>query len=385
MSGLVAYTGARLFDGARWHQGAALVLDGARIHSIGPVPDGASRAELAGGILAPGLLDLQVNGGGGHLVGPTTGVDQLADICRVHARFGVTGLLPTLITDTAAVTDRVIAAGAAAARQRVPGFLGLHLEGPHLSLARKGAHDPALIRPPDEADLVRLENARAALPHLIVTVAAETVSPEQIARLVRAGIVVSIGHSDASYEVASAAFCAGASMATHLFNAMSQMGNRDPGVVGAALAHGAVHAGLIADAIHVHPVTTGVALRAKLPPGRIFLVSDSMSQAGTDLTSFQLNGRTIHRRDGALRLDDGTLAGADLTQDQALANAHRLFGLSIEDALKMATAWPADAIGAEAGRLLPGRSADFIHLGDDLSLRQTWIGGAIANNERAVG
>ncbi|RYE82067.1 MAG: N-acetylglucosamine-6-phosphate deacetylase, partial [Hyphomicrobiales bacterium] len=310
MTDLLALTGPRIFDGEAWHDDAALVLDGDRVHSIGPVPPGARTETLHGGLLAPGFLDLQVNGGGGHLLGPGTTLDDLALVCNTHARFGVTSLLPTLITDTAETTDRILATGAAASRQNLPGFLGLHLEGPHLASSRKGAHDPALIRPMDETDLLRLERARSSLPHLLVTVATEAATPEQIARLVAAGITVSLGHSDASYEAASAAIRAGASMATHLFNAMSQIGNRDPGLVGAALHHGTVSAGLIADGIHVHPATIGIALRAKLPPGKIFLVSDSMSQAGTDLASFELNGRTIHRRDGALRLEDGTLAGA---------------------------------------------------------------------------
>lgn len=365
---LTAYAGARIFDGEAWHDDAALVVADGLVQSIGPVPAGAVRVALDGGVLAPGLTDLQVNGGGGHLVGPGTTTDDLALVCATHRVFGVTGLLPTLITDTAEVTDAVLAAGAAAARRKVAGFLGLHLEGPHLSLSRKGAHDPALIRPMDEADLVRLERARGTLPHLLVTVAAETVTPEQIARLVRAGIAVSIGHSDASFDVTAAAIKAGASMATHLFNAMSQIGNRDPGVVGAALHHGSVWAGLIADGIHVNPATLGLARRAKTGPGRIFLVSDSMSQAGTDMASFELNGRTIYRRDGALRLGDGTLAGADLTLDAAVRYMHLTFGLKLGECLRMASLYPAQAIGANGlGRLVPG--TPFVWFGDDLKVR----------------
>lgn len=367
---LTAYTGARIFDGETWHDDAALVVTDGVVHSIGGAPAGATQITLDGGVLAPGLIDLQVNGGGGHLLGPGTSADDLAMVCATHRAFGVTGLLPTLITDTAAVTDAVLAAGAEAARRKVPGFLGLHLEGPHLSLARKGAHDPALIRPMDETDLVRLERARGALPHLLVTVAAETVMPEQIARLVRAGIVVSIGHSDASFEVTSAAIQAGASMTTHLFNAMSQIGNRDPGVVGAALHYGSVWAGLIADGIHVNPATLGLALRAKTGPGRIFLVSDSMSQAGTDMASFELNGRTIYRRDGALRLGDGTLAGADLTLDAAVRYLHLEFGLELGECLRMASLYPAQAIGAKGlGRLRSGDAADLVWFSEGLKVR----------------
>ncbi len=347
MSQTTAYSGARIFDGEAWHDDAALVVEGGVVQSIGAAPAGAARVVLDGGVLATGLIDLQVNGGGGHLVGAGTTADDLTMVCATHRAFGVTGLLPTLITDTAEVTEAVLAVGAEAARREVPGFLGLHLEGPHLSLSRKGAHDPALIRPMDEA-----------------------VTPEQIAQLVRAGIVVSIGHSDASFEVASAAIRAGASMATHLFNAMSQIANRDPGVVGAALHHGSVWAGLIADGIHVNPATLGLALRAKTGPGRVFLVSDSMSQAGTDMASFELGGRTIYRKDGALRLGDGTLAGADLTLDAAVRHMHLTFGLELGECLRMASLCPAQAIGADGlGRLVPGSEANIVWLDDGLRVR----------------
>ena len=371
-----AYRGARIFDGEGWHDDATLIVENGRVASIGPAPAGAEIVTLDGGLLAPGYLDLQVNGGGGHLVGADTTADDLARVAAVHARYGVTGLLPTLITDTPEVTDRVIAAGVEAKRRNLPGVLGLHLEGPHLSIARKGAHDPALIRPMTEGDLVRLEKARLMLGVLLVTVAAETVTAEQIARLVRAGIIVSIGHSDASYEVTVAAIRAGASMATHLFNAMSQIGNRDPGVAGAAIASGSVWAGLIADGIHVHPTTFNIARQAKASPGRIFLVSDSMSQAGTDLESFTLNGRTILRRDGALRLADGTLAGADLTLDMAVRNAERRLGLDRMEALRMASLYPAMAAGLTGrGRLSTGARADFVHLSEGLDVLGTFVEG----------
>jgi len=375
MTELTALTGARIFDGANWHDNAALVLDGERIHSLGPAPAGATTIDLDGGLLVPGFIDLQVNGGGGHLVGPGTTVADLVLVADTHARFGVTNLLPTLITDTPTATDTVLAAGAAAARQNLPGLLGLHLEGPHLAPSRKGAHDPGLIRPMEEADLVRLENARATLPHLLVTVATESCTPEQIARLVRAGITVSLGHTDASFEAASAAIRAGASMATHLFNAMSQIGNREPGLVGAVLHHG-IHAGIIADGIHIHPASLGLARRAHQGPGRPFLVSDSMSQAGTSLTEFALNGRTIHRRDGALRLADGTLAGADLTMDLAL---QRLVSMGFErtTALRMAGRFAADAIGSSLlGRLSPDGPADIVHLTPNLDVSRVWRRGS---------
>lgn len=383
MSDLTAIYGARIFDGTEWHADAALLVEFGYVAGIVPVADipvHAQRVVLNGGMVVPGFIDLQVNGGGGILFNNAPTLDSLRTICSAHAQFGTTALLPTLITDTAAINDLAIAAGLAAAAERVPGFIGLHLEGPHLSLARKGTHDPALIRPMDEADLARLTAAARTLPNLICTVAAETVPPEQISALVAAGAVVSIGHSDATYAQANAAFGAGASMATHLFNAMSQMGNREPGVVGAVLDRPEVTAGLIADGIHVHPGSMDIALRAKRGPGRIFLVTDAMSQTGTDITSFELNGRTITRADGALRLGDGTLAGADLDMIDAVNFMIDRLGIEADEVFRMASLYPAQAIGMAdtLGHLRPSAQASFVHLSDERKVQSTWIAGNMA-------
>ncbi len=384
----IAYTGARIFDGEQWWDRSALVVDGDRIEGIiaADSPTDATRVPLGGGILVPGFIDLQVNGGGGALFNLTPDVPTIATICSAFARFGTTATLPTLITDTPEKNRLAIAAGIAAAGQNVRGFLGLHIEGPHLSVARKGAHDPALIRPMDETDLLALVEARKRLPNLLVTVAAETVTPDQITRLHEAGIVVSIGHSDAPYAVVRAAIEAGATMVTHLFNAQSQLGNRDGGVVGAALDLGSVWAGLIADGIHVSAVSLGVALRAKRGPGHIFLVTDAMSPTGTDAESFVLTGQTVYRKNGALRLADGTLAGADLTMIQAITYIHRTLGLPLDETLRMASLYPAKALGVahERGSIAPGLRADLVHLSDDLDVVATLIGGETAWSRSAA-
>ena len=377
-----AYTGARIFDGEIWWDRSALVVADGKIEGIiaADSPTDARRVPMNGGILAPGFIDLQVNGGGGALFNLDPTVATIRTICGTFAQYGTTACLPTLITDTRQKNAAAVAAGADAALAGVPGFLGLHLEGPHLSIARKGAHDPALIRPMDEADLVALIEARKMLRNLLFTVAAETVTPNQITRLTEAGLVVSIGHSDAGYDVVRGAAEAGATMVTHLFNAQSQLGNREPGVVGAALDLGSVHAGLIADGIHVHAASIGIALRAKRGPGRIFLVSDAMSPTGTDVQSFELTGRMVYRKNGALRLADGTLAGADLTMIDAVTYVHRTLGLPLDEALRMASLYPAEALGVahERGRLAPGLRADLVHLSDDLAMRGTLIGGVTA-------
>ncbi len=377
----VVFAGASVFDGARLHEGAALVVEEGRVAAVvpadeapGPAP-GVERVLLDGGVIAPGFVDLQVNGGGGVMLGERPGVAEIAAICAAHGRLGTLGLLPTLITDTPAVTRAVIAAGVAAAGV-VPGFLGLHLEGPHLDPRRKGAHDPALIRPMTEDDLAVLVAAAGRLPALVVTVAPEAVTRAQVAALTAAGAVVSLGHSDCSAAEATAAFGAGARMVTHLFNAMSQLGNREPGLVGAALDAEEVVAGLIADGIHVAPASMRAALAAKRGADGIFLVTDAMAVAGTDLASFALGGREIHRRDGRLTLADGTLAGADVDFPGMIRVLVRAGVATLPQALRMATAAPADAIGrGDLGRLAPGGAADFVWLDAGLGLGGVWRGG----------
>lgn len=376
MTGVV-FAGASVFDGARLHAGAVLVVEEGRVAAVVP-PDEAPAGErvmLRGGVIAPGFVDLQVNGGGGVMLGDRPGVAEIAAICAAHARLGTLGLLPTLITDTPAVTRAVIEAGVAAAG-RVPGFLGLHLEGPHLDPRRKGAHDPGLIRPMTEADLAVLVSAAERLPALVVTVAPEAATGERIARLAAAGAVVSFGHSDCAAGTAAAGFAAGARMATHLFNAMSQLGNREPGLVGAVLDADTVRAGLIADAVHVHPVSMRAALAAKRGEDAIFLVTDAMAVAGTDERSFALKGRTIHRRDGRLTLADGTLAGADIDMPGAIRVLVGEGVATLPRALAMATAAPAAAIGRpDLGRLVAGGPADFVWLDAALALGGVWRGG----------
>lgn len=350
-----------LFDGAQLLDDMAVILRDRVIEAIVPRPAGVVPMP---GILAPGFVDLQVNGGAGLMVGAGTDAAALARICAAHRDLGCAGILPTLITDGPEVTARVLAAGIAAARVDTPGFLGLHLEGPHLDPRRAGAHDAALIRPMTDADMAALIAARADLPALMVTLAPEAATPAQIAALTAAGIIVSLGHSDCTLDQAQAAFAAGARCATHLFNAMSPLGHRQPGLVGAVLS-GDAQAGIIADGTHVDPAALRIALRAR--PGGLFLVSDCMAVAGTTLTEFPLQGRRILRRDGRLTLADGTLAGADLRLDRAVRVAVAA-GADPAQALAMATSVPADLIGAKAGRIAPGRAADLILLDADLHL-----------------
>ncbi|APG89518.1 N-acetylglucosamine-6-phosphate deacetylase [Sinorhizobium americanum] len=379
MTGKRKITGARIFDGIDWHDGCALLIEAGHVKGI--VASGASgdaeTIDARGLLLVPGFIDLQVNGGGGALLNEEPTLDGIRQICAAHAKFGTTALLPTLITDTREIRTKSIEAGVAARAAAVPGFLGLHLEGPHLSVARKGAHDPALIRPMEDADLTEMLACVNALGSLMVTVAPENTTKEQVRALADAGIVVSLGHTDVGFETACAYAKAGARTVTHLFNAMSGLGHREPGVVGAALATGTLHAGIIADGFHVDPASMGIALRGKRGPAQIFLVTDAMSPIGTDMTSFFLNGREILRKDGRLTLADGTLAGADIDMLSSVRFVHEKLGLPMEEAIRMASAYPADVMGiaSHKGRLLPGTDADFVLLTPELGMKSTWIGG----------
>lgn len=372
-------TGARIFDGRTWRDNSALhILDG-RVVTVGPVPDNIDKARVVdagGGMIVPGFVDLQVNGGGGVLFNNCPDVDGIGRLCAAHAAFGTTSLLPTLITDTPAVTRRAIRAAVAAQKKGLAGFLGLHLEGPHLSLSRKGTHDPALIRLMEDEDLAMLLEAREALPLLLTTVAPESVSVAQVRALAAAGITVSLGHSDATCATVMEYVAAGARMATHLFNAMSPLGHREPGLAGAVLESGELSCGLIADGFHVDPVAMRIALRAKMGPGRIFLVTDAMSTIGTDDDGFELNGRRVYRRGGRLTLEDGTLAGADIDMLSCIRFVHERLGVALSEALCMASTYPARAVGcSQKGGLEPGQDADFVLLSPQLQLRATWIGG----------
>ncbi len=380
-SSLTAYKGASIFDGQELLDQHALLVAGDQIQGIvrvKDVPTDAIPIMLEGGTLAPGYVDLQVNGGGGVMFNDDQSVETLRRIASAHATLGATSILPTLITDIRECTiaaidavDRAVAAG-------ISGITGLHLEGPHLAPSRKGAHDANLIRPMDEQDLEILLDAATRLPTLMLTIAPEGVTRQQVNALSGAGVIVSLGHTDADFQTCSDFAEAGATCVTHLFNAMSQLENREPGVVGAALSLPGLSAGLIADGIHVHPKMISLALKAKTGPGDIFLVSDSMAAAGSDIKHFNLNGRRIIRENGRLTLQNGTLAGADLDLTTAIRVLVNHTSCDLIDAIRMATSVPAKVIGRSQsiGRLARNYRADFIHITAGAELTGVWQGGA---------
>ncbi|KHJ54512.1 N-acetylglucosamine-6-phosphate deacetylase [Aureimonas altamirensis] len=375
---MTAYRGADIFDGQVRRSGHALLVDEGHVSGIVPqtdMPLGVDVVDLPGGLIAPGFIDVQVNGGGGVLLNDRPTVAGIRAICEAHARFGSTALMPTVITDRPENTFAAIEAVDAAMTEGVPGCIGIHVEGPFLSTARKGAHDPALIRTMSDDDLARF--AATTVRPMILTVATESVTPHQIGVLAANGIIVSIGHSDATFEDAKRAFESGARGVTHLFNAMSQLGHRSPGLVGAALETPGVWCGIIADGYHVHPAAIGTALRAKRGQGTMMAITDAMPTVGVEAGVFELNGRTVRRSDGRLTLDDGTLAGSDLTMIGAVQYLVGAIGVPLEEALRMASLYPATFLGlqGERGALTEGLRADMVWMDDALNLRGVLIGG----------
>lgn len=375
---MLALVNARtLLDGA-FVDDVAVLVDGTRIAAVVPraqVPADAERRDLDGAMLVPGLIDTQVNGGGDALFNDHPTVATIRRIGESHARFGTTGFLPTLISDDLAVIRAGIAAVAAAIEAGVPGVLGIHVEGPFINVERKGIHSADKIRAIDAADVALLSSLTRG--RTLVTLAPELSGPAVVAQLAAAGVVVAAGHTAASYAEMCTALNAGLTGFTHLFNAMSQLGNREPGAVGAALDDARAYCSLIVDGHHVHPATLRLALRCK-PADRFVLVTDAMPPTGGKSREFRLNGERIRVEDGRLVDDAGTLAGADLDMLAAVRNTHELLGVPRETAFAMASANAAAFIGvdAELGTIAAGKRASLIAVDDDWRLRASWIDGA---------
>ena len=372
-----ALTGAGVFDGESIRDGLAVVIEGVRIVEVVAVENLAKNIDkrvLKGGLLVPGFIDVQVNGGGGALLNDNPTITTVRRIAESHRKFGTTGMLPTVITDAPEVLSKAIAAVKAARAENIPGVLGIHIEGPFLDKERKGAHEAQFIREMTEADVAQIANADCG--SIMLTLAPNRVAPTLIKSLTGMGVLVSLGHSDASLAEVTKALASGARAFTHLFNAMSQMNGREPGMVGAALTDRNSYCGLISDGYHVHDAAMKVALAAK-PRDRMMLVTDAMPTAAGGPDSFELQGRMVRREKGKLLLDDGTLAGSNLTMDEAVRYCVERLGVTLEDALRMASLNPASFLrhDHELGRIKPGYLASLVHLDDDLHVLETWIDG----------
>lgn len=375
---LIALVNGRVLGDHGPREGLAVLVRGKRIAAIvadnDPRLADAQRHDLHGDLLLPGFIDVQVNGGGGLLFNDSPDVDTLRGIAAAHRKFGTTGMLPTLITDTAEIMHTALNAVDEAIEQRIPGILGIHVEGPFLATARKGIHNADLFRYPDEDDISALTAPRKGA--VMLTLAPDQVSPITIARLSEAGVFVVAGHTAADYATTRAALDAGVCGFTHLYNAMTPLSSRDPGVVGAALDDPHSWCGLIIDGHHVHPTALRIAIAAKAR-GKCVLVTDAMPPVGSDKPGYVLNGQTIIMRDGICQNEAGVLAGSGLDMATAVRNAVHMVGLTLAEASRMASAYPAAWIGLDRthGRIAAGYQADFAVMDDTLTVRETWVAG----------
>jgi N-acetylglucosamine-6-phosphate deacetylase len=365
-----------LFDGATVHAQAVALVEGERIVSVLPrreLPRGAKVTELpAGAWLAPGFVDIQVNGGGDVLFNDDPSAATIATMLTAHRRFGTTSMLPTLISDTDEKMQRAARAVSEAMRS-APGVLGIHFEGPYLSPHRPGVHDARMIRAATQADIARLSSVEGGVT--LVTLAPEQAPAGFVAALRARGVRVALGHSNASYEQTRAALAEGVSGFTHLFNAMPPLIAREPGPIAAALESVDASYSLIVDGVHVAPATLRLALRGK---GRPILITDAMPPVGGKRPEFALYGHRVEVRDGRCTRQDGTLAGAVLDMATAVKNCVELLEIKLEKALQMASAAPADflGLGDRLGRIRAGYRADLVAFNPDgMAVLETWVAG----------
>jgi N-acetylglucosamine-6-phosphate deacetylase len=373
-----ALVNGRILAGERIVSGQTVLLAQGRIEGVVPGADPRCRdaiiVDLEGQLLLPGFIDVQVNGGGGVLFNDDPSLESIRAIGAAHRQFGTTGFLPTLISDDLDTIGQAIAAVQASLDARLPGVLGIHIEGPFLNWARRGVHDPKHLRRLDNGVISLLCSLRGG--RTVLTLAPEMTTTEMIAQLSASGILLSAGHSDANFAQTSAAIAHGVRGFTHLFNAMAPLAPREPGIVGAALFDANTWCGIIVDGHHVDPVMLKLALRCKRHD-KFMLVTDAMPPVGSPEPSFVLQGRTIHVKDGVCRDENGTLAGTGLDMATAVRNAVSLLGLEIAEAARMASEYPAAFLGldGELGRIAPGYRANLALLDDDLQVRRTWIEG----------
>lgn len=373
-----AFINGRILTDAGVEEGLAVLIEGDRITAVARRPevrlDGAEVIDLDGKLLLPGFIDTQVNGGGGVLFNREPTVDTIAEIGRVHRQFGTTGFLPTLVSDDLDVVAEAIAATREAIAAGVPGVLGLHIEGPFLNEARRGVHDASKIRNLD-GDAFRLLTTPTG-GRTLITLAPEKTTPQMIRALTEAGVIVSAGHSDATYAQVREALNNGLTGFTHLFNAMSQLTVREPGVVGAALDDDESWCSIIVDGHHVDPVVLRLALRLKRQD-RFMLVTDAMPSVGSATKSFSLLGRRITVRNGICVDEDGTLAGSDIDMATAVRNSIRLLRVDLVEAVRMASTYPAAFLGLSNGhgKVSARYRADFALADDELNVSRTWVGG----------
>jgi N-acetylglucosamine-6-phosphate deacetylase len=376
-----ALVGARIFTGEEFLDDYALVIAGDKIEALLPLAqlDAAiPQTVLASGVLAPGFIDLQVNGGGGAFFTNDTSVNAIQTILNGHRPTGTTSLLPTLISDTREVHQAGVKAVADAVAAGLKGVLGVHVEGPFFDMARRGAHNERYIRTMEQADIDWLV-ASVKAQHdfkVMLTLAPEHAAPGQIKQLTSAGVVVCAGHTDGHYDDVVAGLKEGLSGFTHLYNAMRPTTGREPGVVGAALEDANSWCGIIIDTYHVHAASARITYAAK-PKGKMYLVTDAMSTVGSSEKSFQIYGETIYEKEGCLVNAEGRLAGSAIGMIDAVRLNTDWVGVDLAESLRMASLYPAQFMQVDnyLGRAVSGYRADLVHFTDDYRVTHTWVAG----------
>ncbi len=366
----------QLFDGEQLHEQRPLCIEDGYIRALDTVC-GATEIRLKG-LLAPGFVDCQVNGGGGLLFNQAPTLETLERMAKTHARYGTTSMLPTVISSDYEVAMHAAAAVNQALASGLPGIIGIHFEGPHLSAEKRGIHNQSVLRPAADHELALYR--RKDLGTVLITVAPETFTTEQISELVKQQVLVSLGHSNATADQTQAALHAGATGFTHLFNAMSPLTSREPGMVGIALTDPNSWCGLIADGHHVHPLCAQLALKLK-PRGKMLLVTDAMWTPDASQQEFRFEDHAITLHNKRLQSSTGQLAGAAISMLDAINYTIRVLGVDMPEALRMASLYPAQFLGrsSEIGQLKPGCRADLVQLSSSLdgtlTLQNTWLRG----------
>ena len=367
------FSATQFFDGTDLHGESYFEVTNGIVSSVSREP--VTCDVHLDGLVAPGFVDTQVNGGGGVLFNQTPNVAALKTLFLAHQQYGTTAMTPTLITDNLTVMQLASDAIAQALDERVQGIVGVHFEGPHLSVAKRGIHPAEQVRAITDAELNIV--TRSDLGKVLLTIAPENVSPDEIKDLVSRGIIVALGHSNADFDTVLAAIDAGATGATHLFNAMSGLQARTPGLIGAVLDDERITAGLIVDLLHVHSANCRLAFNAKSAKG-IMLVTDAMAHVGSDLTTLPWLDTTITRNGDKLTTPNGTLAGSCLDMIGAVRQAHEIVGIPLKDALQSATLTPAKFLGLnDIGHLQVGAKADFIVIDTHMQVECVYQAGVL--------
>ncbi|MBW8185357.1 N-acetylglucosamine-6-phosphate deacetylase [Shewanella nanhaiensis] len=367
-----------LFDGERLHIQQPISFKDGKIIAMDTVKK--AKEYRLNGLLTAGFIDTQVNGGGGKLFNQQPELSTLSSMVEAHSRFGTTAMLPTLITDEITKTKQAADAISTAIAQKVPGVLGIHFEGPHISAVKKGIHHQDKIRPITEQELELY--CRDDLGIKLITLAPEAVDVSRIKTLIEHQVIVSLGHSNASFDQVNLALNAGATGFTHLFNAMSPLNSRSPNMLGAALLDPKSWCGLILDGHHVHPACAQIAYQIKTE-GKLMLVTDSMSTIGSTQSQFHFDGHDIELTQDKLTSQTGQLAGSALNMIAAVNNATSMLGAPASQALNMASAYPAEFLGLQKqrGSIKIGNVADLLLLNDSPSttrvhVKHAWISGS---------